>query len=184
MSWYRRYWQPGGLYFFTVVTFDRRPLFSMAEARHELHAALRRTQAERPFEIVAIVLLPDHVHCLWGLPGEDCNFATRWRTIKSRFTRGLLAGGYREPQRSVSRRKRQEHAVWQRRFWEHLIRDEEDWQRHLDYLHYNPVKHGYAQRPAAWPYSTFRKYVELGEYGADWGAIEPESLRNWSPPDV
>ncbi|MEN6451365.1 MAG: transposase [Thermoguttaceae bacterium] len=145
--------------------------------------ALRKTQKERPFEITAIVLLPDHLHCLWQLPAEDDDFSTRWRLVKSRITIELLESGFRELGRNHSRCMRHEHAIWQRRFWEHLIRDEEDWKRHLDYIHYNPVKHGRTSTPAGWKYSTFHRYVALGEYDRDWGHTEPDTLREWSPPE-
>ncbi|HUT94284.1 MAG TPA: transposase [Thermoguttaceae bacterium] len=182
MSWYRRWREPGGLYFFTIVTHQRRRILISDVARPLLRGALERTRAERPFEIVAIVLLPDHLHALWRLPPGDDDYSTRWRLAKSRFTRDLLATGYREPRRSASRRRRGEHAIWQRRGWEHTIRDEDDWKHHLDYIHYNPVKHGLASAPREWPYSTFAKYVRLGEYDEYWGAEEPQNLRNWMPP--
>jgi putative transposase len=183
MSWYRRWYQEGGLYFFSLVTFGRRPFLTIDLARRQLHAALRKTQKERPFDIVAMVLLPDHLHCLWKLPVGDDDFSTRWRLVKSRFTIDMLASGFRELGRNESRRKRQEHAIWQRRFWEHLIEDEEDWKRHLDYIHYNPVKHGHASLPRDWEFSTMRRYIAMGEYDDLWGNSEPETLRNWSPPE-
>jgi putative transposase len=182
MSWYRRWRKPGGVYFFTVVTYDRLPILTSDVARPLLRRALEETQAERPFEIVATVLLPDHLHALWRLPPGDDSYSTRWRLIKSRFTRSLLETGYKEPPLGRSRKARQEHAIWQRRGWEHLIRDEADWKNHLDYIHYNPVKHGLAAAPGDWPYSTFFKYVALGEYEEQWGAREPDNLRIWVPP--
>jgi putative transposase len=183
MSWYRRWYQEGGLYFFSLVTCERRPFLTTDLARQQLRAALKKTQEERPVEIVAIVLLPDHLHCLWQLPVGDDDFSTRWRLVKSRFTIGMLASGFHEPGQDERRRERHEHAIWQRRFWEHLIKDEDDWKRHLDYIHYNPVKHGYVSSPGDWEFSTFRRYVSLGEYEEDWGRSEPETLRGWSPPE-
>jgi putative transposase len=112
----------------------------------------------------------------------DSDFATRWRLIKTRFTQSLLENGYEEPARNMSRRNREEHTVWQRRFREHLIRDEMDWKCHLDYIHYNPVKHGHAQAPVDWPYSTFQKFVRLGEYERNWGGELPETLSGWQLP--
>jgi putative transposase len=182
MSWYRRWYEAGGLYFFTLATFGRRPFLTHDLARRHLRAALRKTQQERPFQIEAFVLLPEHLHCLWKLPSGDDDFSTRWRFVKSRFTIALLDSGFRDWGRNESRRKRQEHAVWQRRFCEHLIQDEDDWKRHLDYIHYNPVKHCHASSPAEWEFSTFQRYVTLGEYERDWGRSEPDSLRNWIPP--
>ncbi len=137
---------------------------------------------ERPWEIVAMVLLPDHLHCLWRLPPGDDDFPTRWRLLKSRFTRSLLASGYAEPPSEASRQHRWEHAIWQRRGWEHVIRDETDCKNHLDYIHYNPVKHGLVVAPNLWRYSTFAKYVQLGEYDTGWGSLEPENLACWIPP--
>ncbi len=160
---YRRAWIPGGVYFFTVVLEHRRPLFD-SEARVEmLREAVRRTRAERPFAIDGFVVLPDHLHCLWWLPEGDADFAGRWREIKKRFTRAMAL--------PVSER------VWQRRFWEHAIRDEADWRRHLDYIHYNPVKHGHVARPGDWPWSSFRACVARGWYAPGWGESEPSSLR-------
>jgi putative transposase len=182
MSWYRRWRQPGGLYFFTVVSYGRRPILTSKAGRRELRGAIVQTRGERPWEIVATVLLPDHLHCLWRLPPGDDDYPTRWRLLKSRFTRALLAAGYAEPRAGVSRRRRQEHAVWQRRGWEHMFRDETDWKNHLDYIHYNPVKHGLVAAPRLWPYSTFAKYVQWGEYEPDWGNTQPENLARWLPP--
>jgi REP-associated tyrosine transposase len=117
----------------------------------------------RPFEIGAIVVMPDHVHCIWRLPEGDGDFATRWRLVKRYFSVGFDA--------VVNRRD--EKRIWQRRYWEHLIRDAEDWRRHMDYIHYNPVKHGYVSAPALWRSSSFRRAVEDGLYPADWGASTP-----------
>ena len=182
MSWYRRWREAGGVYFFTVVTYARRPILVSEPARPLLRYALEETRTGRPFEILAMVLLPDHLHTLWQLPPSDDDYSTRWRLVKSRFTRGILDAGYQEPPRNRSRQARQEHAIWQRRSWEHLIRDEDDWKQHLDYIHYNPVKHGLVNAPRDWRYSTFSKYVRLGEYGEDWGNQEPTNLRDWRPP--
>jgi putative transposase len=182
MSWYRRYREPGGIYFFTAVTYNRLPILVSDTARPLLRRALQETQEERPFEILAIVLLPDHLHTLWRLPPNDNAYSTRWRLVKSRFTRALLESGYVEPVSSSSRKARQEHTIWQRRGWEHLVRDERDWKNHLDYVHFNPVKHGLVATPRDWAYSTFGKYVSLGEYDEQWGATEPSNLRIWRPP--
>jgi len=181
MSWYRRRRQAGGLYCFTVVTYDRRRFLTGPDARDYLKAAIQRTRADHPFESVAVVLLPDHLHCIWQLPPHNSGFSMRWRLIKTRFTRRWLQGKPRTTAPNQSRRKHGERTVWQRRFWEHLIRDEADFKRHLDYIHYNPVKHGYVNRAGEWAYSTFAKFVALGEYEGDWGQGEPESLRNWLP---
>jgi len=182
MSWYRRWREPGGIYFFTVVTYGRLPILVSELARPLLREALEKTRAERSFQILAFVLLPDHLHSLWQLPPGDDDYSTRWRLIKSRFTRSILEAGYAEPPRNPSRQARQEHAIWQRRGWEHTIRGEDDWKRHLDYIHYNPVKHGLVAVPRDWPYSTFAKYVRLGEYEEGWGSQQPGNLSDWRPP--
>jgi putative transposase len=165
---YRRLFQPGGTFFFTVVTHDRRELFRSDEARRCLHDAIRAVQDERPFELVATVLLPQHLHCIWKLPAGDCDFSKRWGRVKSGFTKLWLAGGGRDTAISAARAKHRESGVWERRFWEHRIRDEEDFIRHVNYIHYNPVKHGLARCPHAWPYSSFPRWVEQGYYRRDW----------------
>ena len=181
MSWYRRWREGGGAYFFTVVTFDRRPLFGAATARQFLRDALLATRTDHPFDILAFVLLPEHLHCLWQLPVGDSDFSTRLRLIKARFSRSMLASGQEEAHRNLSRRKRNERAFWQRRFWEHLIRDETDLKQHLDYIHYNPIKHAHVATAGDWPHSTFHKYLSLGEYDSpEWGRTEPENLVGWT----
>jgi len=180
MTWYRRWRQPGGIFFFTLVTEDRRRILADADARRCLRQAIECTRNERPFGTIAMVLLPDHLHALWELPPEDDDFSTRWRLIKARFTRSWTAQRPPGACRSASRVKHGEQAVWQRRFWEHCIRDDRDLKRHIDYIHYNPVKHGLVPRAGDWPWSTFRRFVSLGEYDIAWGLVEPESIRAWS----
>lgn len=156
------------MFFFTVVTNDRRPLFRAAEARQCLRQAIRTVQEDRPFEVAAIVLLPQHLHCLWKLPDDDSDFSRRWGCIKSRFTKLWLANGAARTGVSVSRAKRHEAGLWQRRFWDHRIRDEEDLIRHVNYIHYNPVKHGLVRCPHAWPHSSFLRWAQEGYYHQDW----------------
>ena len=170
MSDYRRCYVPGGCYFFTVVTFQRRPLLLAPGAVDLLRQAMRQAMAVRPFAIQAMVVLPDHLHALWQLPVGDVDFSSRWRDIKGHFARGIDA--------PVNRRG--EKPVWQRRFWEHAIRDAQDWRRHLDYVHFNPVKHGLATCARDWPYSSFLRGVERGWYDLGWGCREPEEIRGWS----
>ena len=166
MSNYLRVYIPGGCYFFTVVTMNRAPLFN-TEARVDiLRQAMRERMAKQPFQIDAMVVLPDHLHCIWRLPEEDCDYSSRWREIKKSVSRHI----------STVTNRRNERLVWQRRFWEHTIRDEDDWRRHVDYIHYNPVKHGLAKRPGDWPWSSFRKAVAKGWYDEAWGACEPEAI--------
>lgn len=166
MSDYRRAFQPGGCYFFTVVTHERQPWLTEPESLERLRRAFKTVMQARPFEMDAVVILPDHLHCLWRLPEGDSNYPERWRQIK-RF----VAMGVPTPVN-----QRGEKHLWQRRFWEHLIRDEEDWRRHMNYVHYNPVKHGYVRSPADWHHSSFARAVERGWYEPDWGNSEPANI--------
>jgi putative transposase len=175
---YRRAKTPGGTFFFTVVTYRRRKFLCVPENIILLRQAFREVMSEHPFKIDAAVVLPDHLHCLWTLPHQDEDFSTRWRLIKSHFTRHcekMYQGVV-----SASRQHKQERAVWQRRFWEHQIRDETDFIHHVEYIHYNPVKHGLVNAPIEWEYSSFHKYVKRGQYPADWGAGAPITF----PPGV
>jgi len=164
---YRRAFIPGGSFFFTLVTEKRHPVFASADAVGVLQEAFRTVRAARPFELDAIVVLPDHLHCIWTLPCGDVDFPTRWRLIKTWFTKHC--DPTLRPVPSGVQMKRQEQALWQHRYWEHMLRDERDFERHVEYIHYNPVKHGYAASPLDWPYSSFRRYVEAGLYDAEWG---------------
>jgi putative transposase len=125
-----------------------------------------RRQRRYPFETVAICILPDHLHAVWALPQGDSDYSTRWSVIKAGFSRGLY-----EPaqQRSASKRARRERGLWQRRYWEHAIRNDADLERHVDYIHFNPVKHGHVLRVIDWPYSSFHRYVAQGALPAEWG---------------
>ena len=169
MRRYRRLELAGATYFFTLVTERRRPLLGEPAAVAMLMAAIEKVRARHPFTPHAHVILPDHVHALWELPAGDAGFSTRWRLIKEAFTRAWIAAGNVLP-RSESRRAKGEQAVWQRRFWEHAIRDEADFNAHLDYIHFNPVKHGLAATVGAWPHSSFAAWVERGCYDPSWGA--------------
>ena len=160
MSQYQRYYCPGGQYFFTVVTYQRQPLFEKPMHIELLKQSMRKVQRQYPFKIDALVILPFHLHCLWKIPHHDSDFSSRWRLIKHYFSREM----------DVFRNHRDEKLVWQRRFWEHLIRDEQDWRNHMDYIHYNPVKHRHAKSPHEWPYSSFQKWVKRGLYDLNWGA--------------
>jgi putative transposase len=167
---YRRALIAGGTYFFTQVTHQRQPWLCTDVARPLLRAAFLKVQQTYPFVVDAMVLLPDHLHCIWTLPPDDSDYATRWRLIKTYVTKqGLI-----KPQAtwSESRQKRREGTLWQRRFWEHWIRDEVDFARHCDYIHYNPVHHGLCDRSADWQYSSFHRYVAKGFYPVDWGVQE------------
>jgi putative transposase len=145
---YRRVLIPGGTFFFTLVTFQRCPILSIPEAVDFLRDACRNTMKRMPFTIVASVILPDHMHFIWTLPPESSDYSTRWRLIKCHFTRNWCTKD--SVSKNASRVKKGEKDVWQRRFWEHLIRDELDLSRHVEYIHYNPVKHGLVNSPADW----------------------------------
>jgi putative transposase len=174
---YRRAEIRGGTYFFTVNTFRRQPILTAPRVRLCLHEAIIRARRTRPFRIDAWVLLPDHLHCIWTLPPEDGDFSSRWGFIK-RFVSQPCKDtmGVATERLSASRRRRKETGIWQRWFWEHAIRDPEDFNRHVDYIHWNPVKHGHVQRVGEWPYSTFHRYVAQGIYPPDWGGGEVADL--------
>jgi putative transposase len=171
---YRRAWLRGGTFFFTVVTYRRYPIFGEEAAIDLLKRCFQVVMAEYPYKMEAIAILPDHLHCIWTLPDTDFDFSTRWKQVKATFTRNY-SGGKAEGI-SESMRKKQERGVWQRRFWEHRIRDQEDFNRHCDYIHYNPVKHGFVNLPVEWKYSSFRKFVERGFYPQSWGQMVREEL--------
>ena len=171
MPEYRRIKVKGGTYFFTVVTFGRQTILTNDKVRIALREGIHEVRQSLPFTIEAWVLLPDHLHAIWTLPEGDDNFASRWAVIKRSVSRlGNFLEGSEGPV-TGSHGKRGERRVWQRRFWEHLIRDELDLQRHLDYLHWNPMKHGYVKSVKDWPYSTFHRFVAKGLYPPDWGGI-------------
>jgi putative transposase len=159
---YRRNFVPGGTFFFTVTLADRRSSV-LIEHVAALRAAFRAARSERPFAIDAIVVLPDHLHAIMTLPPDDSDFSGRWRRIKSLFTRRIAV------QDQTLRREDGEYAVWQPRFWEHTVRNETDFARHVDYIHYNPAKHGLVTCVRDWRYSSFHQYVRRGLLPADWG---------------
>lgn len=163
MTSYRRNFVPGGSFFFTVNLANRK-LALLTEHIELLREAFRKTCQRHPFTIDAIVILPDHIHAIWTMPEGDADFATRWRLIKSTFSRRLPVD---EPI-SQSRAAKRERGIWQRRYWEHTIRDEGDFAQHVDYIHINPLKHGLVNRAREWEASSFQRYVKLGVYPIDW----------------
>jgi putative transposase len=171
MSRYRRSTTQGATFFFTLNTFRRQPVLLHDEVRAALREGLKEVRSRLPFKIHAWVLLPDHLHCIWELPPGDTAFGLRWGQIKRHVT--LACDGELEvlPLLTASGKKRHEGTLWQRRFWEHQIRNEADFVRHVDYIHWNPVKHGHVRQVAKWPYSTFHRYVRSGVYAEDWGGI-------------
>ncbi|KKW68812.1 transposase [Lampropedia cohaerens] len=162
---------PGGQFFFTVALLERRRRL-LTDHIDILRDAFRQVRRDRPFSIDAIVILPDHLHCIWTLPEGDADFSTRWRLIKTRFARQLPTG----ERLSLRRQRKGERAIWQRRFWEHTIRSEAERAAIVDYIHFNPVKHGHVQRVRDWPHSSFHRYVRDGLLPEDWG-ISPD----WRP---
>lgn len=165
---YRRANIAGGTYFFTVNLADRSSSL-LIEQVDVLRATMRAVQQRHPFHIDAIVVLPDHLHAMWTLPSGDSEFAQRWTLIKAAFSRAMPLGETCSP----SRLKKGERGIWQRRYWEHLIRNDEDYARHVDYIHFNPVKHGHVTRPVEWPHSSIHRYVKNGILPEDW-AGEPD----------
>ena len=174
---YRRVFQAGATYFFTLVVHERAKLFADESNIARWRAAVDKVRRRRPFEIEAEVILPDHVHMLWTMPTGDADYATRIRLVKTSFTKSLgLIGSVA----NKSRAQKGEREVWQRRYWEHTIRDERDFQMRLDYIHYNPVKHGIVSRAADWPHSTFQAWVKKGAYDPWWGGDGMAPLPDWA----
>lgn len=170
---FHRYRVPGGCYFFTVNLLERHGNTLLTERIELLRDAVRRVRRSHPFTIDAWVVLPDHLHAVWTLPPGDDDFSTRWRLIKTFFVRGLPNAEWL----SRVRKKDGERGIWQRRFWEHAIRDDEDYAAHMDYVHFNPVKHGLTVSPADWPYSTFSSYVARGLYPEDWVSADDNEIQ-------
>jgi len=173
MSWYRRNYVPGGTYFFTVVTYRRQPILLSDLARTCLRTAIEKIRLTYPFEIFAFVLLADHLHTVWILPPNDDRYSLRWRRIKEEFTREYLRKGGQDLEPSISRVRRGEQGVWHRRFWEHTVRDNDDLKAAADYIHWNPVKHKLVERASDWEWSSFQRFITLGEYPPEWGREDP-----------
>ena len=166
---YRRAKTPGATYFFTVNLADRNKTL-LVDHIDLLRGAIRNVKRKHPFQIDAIVILPDHLHTLWTLPPNDADFSTRWRLIKSEFSRGLA----KTEHISASRKQKGERGIWQRRFWEHLVRNDRDYETHVNYIHYNPVKHGHVNNASEWPYSSLHKFIRQGIIAPDWGQTDIE----------
>ncbi len=163
MTEYRRNRVPGGTFFFTVNLYDRKSHL-LVQQINTLREAVRRTQRRTPFQIDAWVVLPEHMHALWTLPEDDTDYARRWSAVKTNFSRNLPAGEYR----CASRIIRRERGIWQRRFWEHTIRNDQDYANRMDYIHFNPVRHGLVPHVADWPFSSFHRAVAKGLYAREW----------------
>jgi len=176
MPEYRRAFVPGGCFFFTIVTNDRQPFLLDPGSRQNLKAAIQKVRTERPFDILASVLLPEHFHCIWQLPEGDSDYSKRWSLIKRHFCGPVKIGPELS---SPSRKAKRERNIWQRRFWEHTIRDENDLRNHIHYIHYNPVKHGHARCPHEWEYSSFHLWVKRDVIDITWGC---QCEHTWTPP--
>ena len=166
MANYRRAKIDGATYFFTVNLLERRDNSLLVQEIDTLRKVVRRVKAKYPFHIDGWVVLPDHLHAIWTMPEGDCDYSLRWRLIKTGFARALP----KTERRSSIRQAAGERGIWQRRFWEHCIRDEDDYRRHLDYVHVNPLKHGLVVMVRDWPYSSFHRHVTAGLYPDDWCA--------------
>lgn len=169
---YRRPGVAGGTYFITQVTYQRQPWLSEEIGRRALRQAIARVRERYPFKVDAFVLLPDHFHCIWTLPADDSDLSTRLRLVKGYVTRHYGAALDLPLAVSASRQKRKERNLWQRRFWEHLIRDEEDFARHCDYIHFNPVRHQLCHAPTDWQFSTVHRFIEQGIYPENWSCSD------------
>ena len=162
----RRIHIPNATWFFTVNLAERKGNRLLVDHIDALRQAFSQVRHKHPFKIEAVVVLPSHLHCIWLLPPDDEGFSVRWGLIKSYFSRSIEKG----ERISASRLKRGERGLWQRRFWDHLIRDDADYHAHVDYIHWNPVKHGLVRNVADWEYSSFHRFVERGLYPANWGS--------------
>ena len=181
MSDYRRNFVPGGTYFFTCVTFCRQPILTTELGRKCLRDAIETVRRKHPFEIIAIVLLPDHWHSIWSLPPGDADYPLRWMRIKEEFTEMWLEHGGLELPQSQSRQKHRQRGIWQKRYWEHTVENESDLRRCSDYIHWNPRKHNLVRSVAEWEWSSFHRFVHLGEYEPDWGRCDPTP--GWETPE-
>ncbi len=180
MSNYRRAHIPGGTFFFTIKTENNAPIFAEQHNVILLGQIIRETKERWPFEVNAMVLLPDHLHAIWSLPPGDDDYPARWGWFKKEFTKRYLSQGGNEQHTSPSRKRYRRRGVWQRRYWEHTIEDEEDFEAHFDYVHWNPVKHKYVSCPRDWPHSSFHRWVVAGVYDIHWGCGQrvPMSVAN------
>jgi len=167
---YRRTDIPGASYFFTLVTEQRQNLFIHDENIELLRESFRQIKQKRPFIIEAAVIMPDHLHCIWTLPDNDADYSTRWRLIKAWFTKHCDQK-YKLP-RNNARMKKQQQAIWQHRYWEYCLKDEEDFERHVDYIHYNPVKHHYVESPPQWKHSSIHRYIKEDILPRDWAGSD------------
>lgn len=172
MTEYRRAHIPGASWFFTVNLAERKGNRLLTDKIDLLREAFDYTKQRHPFRMDAVVVFPDHLHCIWTFPPGESDFSGRWNSLKGYFSRNIEQG----ERISASRKSRRERGIWQRRFWEHLLRSQDDFNRHVDYIHWNPVKHGWVDKARDWPYSSFHRYVEQGIYAGDWGNNENQDI--------
>jgi putative transposase len=180
MPEYRRNFVPGGTYFFTLVTFNRRHLFSNKDNCQLLVDVWTDVQSRHPFESVAACILPDHIHAIWTLPEGDDGYPMRWKEIKRLFTQEFHRRNHEGIGRTLSQQLKGEATIWHRRYWEHTIRDQDDLNAHIDYVHINPLKHGLVPMVKDWPWSSFHRYVKMGIYPEDWGGKAEIKLMDMS----
>lgn len=169
MPEYRRNRVPGETYFFTLVTFNRQPLFFSKANNRMFINAWNDVQTRHPFESIAACVLPDHIHAIWKLPEGDDDYPMRWKEIKRLFTQEYHRENHKGAGRTLSQQLQGEATIWHRRYWEHTIRDQDDLNVHIDYVHINPLKHGLVNEVRNWPWSSFHRYVTNGVYPSDWG---------------
>ncbi|MES2073938.1 MAG: transposase [Pseudomonadota bacterium] len=169
---YRRADIPGAMYFFTVNLADRKSRL-LTEQIDALRNAMRKIRQSHPFEIIAMVVLPDHLHAIWRMPEGDPDFPLRWSLIKAAFSRALAKTETVEP----SRTKKRERGIWQRRYWEHQIRDDDDLEKHVAYIYFNPVKHGHVARAVDWPYSSIHREIAEGNVTEEWAYLDEASVK-------
>lgn len=173
---YRRNRINGGTYFFTVKTADCVPIFQNEQARRILRRSFIETRRRFPFENWAVVLLPNHLHCIWMLPSDDADYSRRWSMIKRLFSKEWLGSGASGVEISESRRRHRELGVWQRRFWEHTIRNDEELYVYRDYIHLNPVMHGYVNDPLEWAWSSVHRHLKMGWLEPGWTGATPLAI--------
>jgi putative transposase len=169
MPRYVRSFSPGGAFFFTVVTYEHQSFLTNTISHQLLRNTWLAEMRARPFSLDAICLLPNHLHFIMRFREGDGDYSIRIAAIKARFTKYYLRSGHHELGEKRIRRNKGERAIWQRRFWEHMIRDDDDFRKHMDYIHYNPVKHGLVSQVQDWLWSSFHRYIRLGVYSKDWG---------------
>ena len=182
MVQYRRSTIEGGTYFFTVVTHKRNAFLTSPEARKCLKYAWSKIKKLYPFTLHAFCLLPDHMHCIWTLPEGDAHYSMRWQGIKGLFSKEMNRIGEWTGITSQSMEKKREAGYFQRRFWEHTIIQQDDFNRHFDYIHFNPVKHGFVDHPEDYPWSTYHRYLRAGVYDRTWGGMTPDILKDFTLP--